>query len=128
MGLFEMLHYLEVEEERLLAGAADVKDLYRSLADSIRTLPVPFRRSFSPDSGISAALDSESNKIVFQKHTLQSSEGEVQDNTRWLAELINNVYAIRNSFISNVHFVELKEIAEIRRVHADIRQSSKNCI
>ena len=122
MGLSEMLHYLEEEKERLFAGAAEVKDLYRSLADSIRTLPVPFRRSFSPDSGIAAALDSESKKIVFHKHNLQSSEGEVQNNTRWLAELINNVYAIRNSFMSNVHFVELKEIAEIRRVHADIRQ------
>ncbi|MBN2551954.1 MAG: hypothetical protein JXB06_04265 [Spirochaetales bacterium] len=122
MGLSEVLHYLEEEKERLLAGAADISDLYRSLAESIRTLPVPFRLSFAPDSGINAAIDPESSKIVFQKHGLQSSEGEVQDNTRRLAALINNVYAIRNSFMSNAHFVELKEIAEIRKVHADIRQ------
>ena len=38
MGLIEVLRYLEEEKERLLAGAADVRDLYRSLAESIRTL------------------------------------------------------------------------------------------
>jgi hypothetical protein len=122
MGLIEVLHYLEEEKERLLAGAADIRDLYRSLAESIRTLSVPFRRSFAPDSGIDAAIDPESRKITFHKHGLQSTEGEVQDNTRRLSELINNVYAIRNSFLGNAHFVELKEIADIRKVHADIRQ------
>jgi len=122
MGLIEVLHYLEEEKERLFAGTADVRDLYRSLAESIRTLPVPFRRSFAPDSGINAAIDPESRKITFGKHGLQSTEGEVQDNTRRLSELINNVYAIRNSILGNAHFVELKEIADIRKVHADIRQ------
>ncbi len=122
MGLIEVLHYLEEEKERLLAGAADVRDLYRSLAESIRTLSVPFRRSFAPDSGIDAAIDPETRKITFHKHGLQSTEGEVQDNTRRLSELINNVYAVRNSFLDNPHFVELKEIADIRKVHADVRQ------
>jgi hypothetical protein len=122
MELSEMLRYLEEEKEKLLARTSDVRDLYRSLADSIRTLSVPFRRSFTPDSGINAALDPETTKIIFGRHDLQSTEGEVQNNTRWLAELINNVYAIRNSLMANAHFVELKEIAEIRRVHADIRQ------
>jgi len=122
MGLTEVLRYLEEEKERLLAGAADIRDLYRSLAESIRTLSVPFRRSFAPNSGIDAAIDSESRKIIFRKRGLQSTEGEVQDNTRRLSELINNVYAIRNSFLANAHFVELKEIADIRKVHADIRQ------
>ena len=122
MGLIEVLHYLEEEKEQLLAGAADVRDLYRSLAESIRTLSVPFRRSFAPDSGIDAAIDPETRKITFHKHGLQSSEGEVQDNTRRLSELINNVYAVRNSFLDNPHFVELKEIADIRKVHADVRQ------
>jgi hypothetical protein len=122
MGLIEVLHYLEEEKERLLAGTADVRDLYRSLAESIRTLSVPFRRSFAPDSSINVAIDPESRKITFGKHGLQSTEGEVQDNTRRLSELINNVYAIRNSFLGNAHFVELKEIADIRKVHADIRR------
>jgi hypothetical protein len=122
MGLTEVLRYLDEEKERLLAGAADIRDLYRSLAESIRTLSVPFRRSFAPNSGIDAAIDLESRKITFRKRGLQSSEGEVQDNTRRLSELINNVYAIRNSFLANAYFVELKEIADIRKVHADIRQ------
>jgi hypothetical protein len=122
MGLIEVLDYLEEEKEQLLAGAADVRDLYRSLAESIRTLSVPFRRSFAPDSGIDAAIDPETRKITFHKHGLQSTEGEVQDNTRRLSELINNVYAVRNSFLDNPHFVELKEIADIRKVHAEVRQ------
>jgi len=122
MGLNEVLHYLEEEKERLLAGTADLRDLYRSLAESIRTLSVPFRRSFAPEGGIDAAIDPESLKITFHKRGLQSTEGEVQDNTHRLIELINNVYAIRNSFLGNAHFVELKEIADIRKVHADIRQ------
>jgi len=122
MGLNEVLNYLEEEKERLLAAAADIRDLYRSLAESIRTLSVPFRRSFAPDSGINASIDPENQKITFHKPGLQSTEGEVQDNTRRLGELVNNVYAIRNSFLGNAHFVELKEIADIRKVHADIRQ------
>ena len=122
MGLTEVLRYLDEEKERLLAAAADIRDLYRSLAESIRTLSVPFRRSFAPNSGIDAAIDSESRKITFRKRGLQSTEGEVQDNTRRLSELINNVYAIRNSFLANAYLAELKEIADIRKVHADIRQ------
>jgi hypothetical protein len=122
MGLIEVLQYLEEEKERLLAGGADIRDLYRSLAESIRTLSVPFRRSFAPDSGINAAIDPESRKLTFHKRGLQSSEGEVQDNTRRLSELINNVYAVRNSFLENAHFVDLREINDIRKVHADIRQ------
>jgi hypothetical protein len=122
MGLSEVLQYLEEEKERLLGEAASIRDLYRSLAESIRTLSIPFRRSFAPDSGINAAIDPESRKLTFHKHGLQSTEGEVQNNTRRLSELINNVYAIRNSFLGNAHFVELKEIADIRKVHANIRQ------
>jgi hypothetical protein len=122
MGLIEVLRYLEEEKERLLAGAADIRDLYRSLAESIRTLSVPFRRSFAPNSGIEAAIDPESRKITFGKRGLQSTEGEVQDNTRRLSELANNVYAIRNSYLGNAHFVDLREIADIRKVHAEIRQ------
>jgi len=122
MGLNEVLNYLEEEKEQVLAAAADIRDLYRSLAESIRTLSVPFRRSFAPDSSINASIDPENRTITFHKPGLQSTEGEVQDNTRRLGELINNVYAIRNSFLGNAHFVELKEIADIRKVHADIRQ------
>jgi hypothetical protein len=122
MGLKGLLQYLEEEKEQLLAGASDVRDLYRSLAESIRTLTVPFRRSFAPDSSINAALDPDARKITFQKYELQSTEGEVQNNTRWLAELVNNVYAIRNSFLSSAHFIELKDIGDIRRVHADVRR------
>jgi hypothetical protein len=122
MGLNEVLHYLEEERERLLAESADVRDLYRSLSESIRTLSVPFRRSFAPDSTINAAIDPDNRKITFHKHGLQSSEGEVQDNTRRLSGLINNVHAIRNAFLANAHFMELKEIADSRKVHAEIRR------
>jgi hypothetical protein len=122
MGLIEVLHYLEEEKERVLARAADIRDLYRSLAESIRTFSVPFRRSFAPNSAIEASIDPESRKLAFHKRGLQSTEGEVQDNTRRLSELVNNVYAIRNAFLGNAHFVELQEIADIRKVHVDIRQ------
>jgi hypothetical protein len=122
MGLNEVLQYLEEEKERLLAEVSDVRDLYRSLAESVRTLTVPFRRSFAPDSGIDAALDPETRKLTFHKQALQSTEGEVQDNTRRLSALINNVYAIRNALLGDAHFVELKEIADIRKVHSEIRQ------
>ncbi len=122
MSLVEVLHELEDEKQRLLESAGEVKDLYRSLAESIRTLTVPFRRSFTPDGVIAAALDVEAKTIRFGRHNLQSSEGEVQNNTSRLTELINNLYAIRNSYLSNPHFIELAEIGDIRRVHADIRQ------
>jgi hypothetical protein len=126
MAISELLRRLEEEKEALLNSAGDIKDLYRSLSESIRTLTVPFRRSFAPESNIQAALDPEAREISFYKHDLQSSEGEVQNNSRWLTGLINNISAIRNTYMTSPRFIELKEIGDIRRVHADIRQFLEN--
>jgi len=122
MGLTELMQFLEVEKDRLLGRSEEVRDLYRSLTESLRTLPVPFRNSFAPESSIRSALDPEAQKISFRKPTLRSSEGEVEDNTRWLASLLNNLEVIRGRLLASPHFIELPEIGDIRRVHADVRK------
>ena len=122
MGLTELLQFLEAEKENLLAGGAEVRDLYRSLSESLRTLPLLLRNSFAPESSLNSVLDPQVQKISFSKPTLRSSEGEVQDNTRWLASLLNNLEVVRGRLLADPHLLELADIGDIRRVHADVRK------
>jgi regulator of replication initiation timing len=122
MGLTELMQFLEGEKESLLAGGAEVRDLYRSLSDSLRTLPLLMRNSFAPESSLKSALDPQVQKISFSKPTLLSSEGELQDNTRWLASLLNNLEVVRSRLLADPRLLELADIGDIRRVHADVRK------
>ena len=122
MGLAELMQFLDGEKEKLLGRSEEIRDLYRSLSESLRTLPVPFRNSFAPESSIKSALIPQAQKITFSKPTLRSSEGEVHDNTRWLVSLINNLEVIRGRLLDSPHFIELPDIGDIRRVHADVRK------
>jgi hypothetical protein len=122
MGLTELIEFLEAEKLGLLAGAAEVRDLYRSLAESLRTLPLALRNSFAPESALLGALDPQARKISFSKPSLRSSEGEAQDNTRWLASLLNNLEVVREHLLATPQALQLADIADIRRVHADMRK------
>jgi len=122
MALTELMQFLDGEKEKLLGRSAEIRDLYRSLIESLRTLPVPFRHSFAPESTIKSALNPQAEKISFSKPTLRSSEGEVQDNTRWLVSLVNNLEVIRGRLLASPHFIELPDIGDVRRVHADVRK------
>jgi hypothetical protein len=122
MGLSELIAFLETEKQGLLAGGAEVRDLYRSLAESLRTLPLALRNSFAPENVLLSALEPQPQKIGFSKPTLRSSEGEVQDNTRWLASLLNNLEVVRERLLANPQALEFADIADIRRVHADARK------
>ena len=122
MGLAELLQFLEEEQENLLAGGAEVRDLYRSLSESLRTLPLLLRNSFAPEASLKSSLDPQAQKISFSQPTLHSSEGEVQDNTRWLASLLNNLEVVRGRLLADPRLLELPGIGDIRRVHADVRK------
>jgi hypothetical protein len=122
MGSAELMQFLKEEKESLLARSEELRDLYRSLSESLRTLPVLFRNSFAPDSSIKNALDPEAQRIVFDRPSLRGIEGEVQDNTRWLVGLLNNLEAIRGRLLASPGFIELPDIGDIRRVHADVRK------
>jgi hypothetical protein len=122
MGLSELVQFLETEKESLLAGGAEVRDLYRSLGESLRTLPLLLRNSFAPEANLMSALEPQARKFSFSKPTLRSSEGEAQDNTRWLASLLNNLEVIRGRLLSDPRLLELPDIGDIRRVHADVRK------
>jgi regulator of replication initiation timing len=122
MGLAELVQFLEGEKESLLAGGAGVRDLYRSLSESLRTLPLLLRNSFAPESSLKSALDPQAQKILFSKPTLRSSEGEVQDNTSWLASLLNNLEVVRSRLLADPHLLEIPDLGDIRRVHADVRK------
>jgi hypothetical protein len=122
MGLAELLQFLEEEQESLLAAGAEVRDLYRSLSESLRTLPLLLRNSFAPEASLKSSLDPQAQKISFSQPTLHSSEGEVQDNTRWLASLLNNLEVVRGRLLADPRLLELPDIGDIRRVHADVRK------
>jgi len=122
MGLGELIQFLDAQREGLLAGAAEVRDLYRSLAESLRTLPLLLRNSFAPEAALMSALDPQAQKISFSRQTLRSSEGELQDNTRWLASLLNNLEVVRGRLLADPRLLELPAIADVRRVHADVRK------
>ena len=106
MGVAELTQFLDAEKDRLLQASGEIRDLYRLLSESLRTLPVPFRNSFAPESTIKSALDPQADKISFAKPTLRSSEGEVQDNTRWLVSLLNNLQVIRTRHLGSPHFID----------------------
>ncbi len=122
MGLTELMQFLEAEKETLHGRGAEVRDLYRSLAESLRTLPLLLRSSFAPEASLQSALDPQARKISFSKPTLRSSEGEVQDNTRWLASLLDNLEVVRVHLLADPRLLALDELADIRRVHADLRK------
>jgi hypothetical protein len=46
----------------------------------------------------------------------------VQDNTRWLASLLNNLEVIRERLLANPEALQPADIGDIRRVHADARK------
>jgi hypothetical protein len=122
MGWTELMQFLEGEKESLLSRGAEVRDLYRSLAESLRTLPLLLRNSFAPEASLQSALDPQARKISFSKPTLRSSEGEVQDNTRWLASLLGNLEVVRVLLLADPWLLAPTELADIRRVHADLRK------
>jgi len=122
MGWTELMQFLEGEKESLLSRGAEVRDLYRSLAESLRTLPLLLRNSFAPEASLQSALDPQARKISFSKPTLRSSEGEVQDNTRWLASLLGNLEVVRVLLLADPRLLALTELADVRRVHADLRK------
>ena len=122
MGWTELMQFLEGEKESLLSSDAEVRDLYRSLAESLRTLPLLLRNSFAPEASLQSALDPQARKISFSKPTLRSSEGEAQDNTRWLASLLINLEVVRGFLLADPRLLALPDLADIRRVHADLRK------
>lgn len=120
MALDELVQFLDQEKEKLYESSDSLKGFYHTLLESVRTLTVPFRNAFSPESSIRPALDPDRKEIVFHKHDLQSLEGEVQNNTVWMVNLVNNIFAIQNKYLQNMYFIELSDIIDIRQVHADI--------
>ena len=120
MALAELIQFLDEEKGKLFEAFTSLKGFYHTLLESARTLTVPFRNSFAPESNIKPALDPEQDKIVFIKHGLQSLEGEVQNNTDWLINILNNIFAIQNKYLQSPYFIELKDIDDIRKVHDDI--------
>jgi hypothetical protein len=122
LSLAELVSFLDEEKEKLLQRNEEIRDLYRSLTESLRTLTVPFRNSFLAESSINSALNPDSDRITFAQHNLRSSGGEVENNTRWLVSLINNIHAVRNRYLQSPHFIELPDIADVRRLHADVRK------
>lgn len=120
MALDELVKFLDDEKEKLFKATPNLKEFYNTLSEAIRTLTVPFRNSFSPDINIKSSIDPENKRITFSKHPLQSIEGQVQNNTDWLINLINNIYAIQNKYLQSPYFIELTDINDIKRVHSDI--------
>lgn len=120
MGLAELMQFVDSEKDALLRQSGEVADVYRSLVESLRTLPICFRESFVAES-IHRAPGSPPGKISFARPTLRSSEGEVHDNTRWLLSIINNLQFVRTHHLADPYFIELPDIADIRLVHEDVR-------
>jgi len=122
MAVNELIQLLEDEREALFKTTDTLKSVYQTLAESIRTLTVPFRNAFAPEANIKPGIKSEQKRLVFSRHELQSLEGEVQNNTAGLIHLINNLYAIQNTFLQSPYFIDLTDISDIRQVHGDIRR------
>jgi len=122
MAVNELIQLLEDEREALFRTTDTLKSVYQTLAESIRTLTVPFRNAFAPEANIKPGIKSEQKRLVFSRHELQSLEGEVQNNTAGLIHLINNLYAIQNTFLQSPYFIDLTDISDIRQVHGDIRR------
>ncbi len=122
MAVNELIQLLEDEREALFKTTDTMKSVYQTLAESIRTLTVPFRNAFAPEANIKPGIKSEQKRLVFSRHELQSLEGEVQNNTAGLIHLINNLYAIQNTLLRSPYFIDLTDISDIRQVHGDIRR------
>ncbi|GAH89374.1 unnamed protein product, partial [marine sediment metagenome] len=122
MALDDLIQFLENKKDELFNATDYLIGFYKTLSESIHTLIVPFRNSFSPGINLKSSIDSENKKISFTKHTLQSIEGESENNSVWIINLINNIFAIRNKYLRNPHFIDLPDINDIKRVHADINR------
>ncbi|MQY77051.1 MAG: hypothetical protein GH155_05400 [Spirochaeta sp.] len=118
----ELIQLLEDEQEALFKTTDTLKSVYQTLVESIRTLTVPFRNAFAPEANIKPGIKSDQKRLVFSSYELQSLEGEVQNNTAGLIHLINNLYAIQNTFLQSPYFIDLTDINDIRQVHGDIRK------
>ena len=116
MAVNELIQLLEDEREALFKTTDTMKSVYQTLAESIRTLTVPFRNAFAPEANIKPGIKSEQKRLVFSRHELQSLEGEVQNNTAGLIHLINNLYAIQNTLLRSPYFIDLTDISDIRQV------------
>jgi hypothetical protein len=116
-----LLQFLEQEREKLFQTTGSLQELLGSLAETLRTLSGPLRNSFTSAGTILSALKPEADKVSFGKPELQSLDGEVQANTSRLINLINNLYAIRNRYISDPHFIEFSHLSDIEQVLAEIK-------
>ena len=122
MAVDELIQLLEDEREALFKTTDTLKSVYQTLAESIRTLTVPFRNAFAPETNIRPGTKPEQKRLEFSRHELQSLAGEVQNNTVWLIQLTNNLYVIQNTFLQSPYFIDLTDISDIRQVHGDIRR------
>jgi hypothetical protein len=116
-----LLEFLEQEREKLFQTAGTLQELLGSLAETLRTLSGPLRSSFSSPETILSALKPEGDRLAFGRLELQSLDGEVQSNTSRLIDLVNNLYAIRNRYLQDPHFIEFADLAEIEQVQAEIK-------
>jgi hypothetical protein len=116
-----LAEFLVEEREKLFQTAGALQELLGSLAETLRTLSGPLRGSFASADTIQSALNLEGDKLVFGGLELQSLDGEIASNTSRLIDLVNNLYAIRNGYLQNPHFVELADLAEIEQVQSEIK-------
>ncbi len=119
MGTDELTFFLEEELSRLLEGLPDLRDVYQTLWESIRTLPIPLRSRFAPDAEIRARLAPEATEIHLSEP--EPEEGETQANTRVLADLVNSTGTICNVHLADPASIELEDLHSISAVHAVIR-------
>jgi hypothetical protein len=117
-----LLQFLEQEREKLFQTTGSLQELLGSLAETLRTLSGPLRSCFTSAEAILSALKPDADKVSFSKPELQSLDGEVQANTSRLINLINNLYAIRNRYIQDPHFIEFSHLSDIEQVQAEIKR------
>jgi hypothetical protein len=120
MSLSELLEFLEQTRSALLERAGEVSDLYRSLSESLRTLAVPLRNSLASISTIDGSLDAESTKLSPTTKSQDLRPGSVEHNTERLVDLINHLYAVRNTVIPSLDSPDVDKLGRVREVHAEV--------
>ena len=118
MNFQELADLLQNEKTRLLQATKFIIAFYEQIFNSIVSLRDSLlNHAFPTDTEWKNQLSVKNTTLHFQEFQLISTEGRIQNNSDFIISVLNNLQAIRNTYLPNLEQAKLSEIEKIIAVN-----------
>lgn len=117
-GMEEIKKILQNEKANLFKATEYIISFYTQVHNSIINIRENlFPGAFSSDQTWKEVLNTEPIALSFPEYSLQSVEGEMQNNSETIVVVLTNIQGIQNLYLKNAQKITIKDIQRIKKAN-----------